>query len=204
MAKGSHKEPHDIANRNISSEADRANMDVTELEGVILGIIWSRQPCSPYVVLSRFQRSPTWGWSSSTGAIYPAIRRLKTRGLVDHRSDLNGKRRSEALSLSATGAAVLRRWISNLSEGMGSAGIDPIRTRVNYLASLDFDAQIEFLDRAEEVTRSRLELARKSKGDPEAQHNWTLQATARGAVHQLEARLKWLRELRELVDRGNG
>ena len=166
---------------------------------MILGIVWSREPCSPYVVLSRFQRSPTWGWSSSTGAIYPAIRRLKERGLIDHRSDSTGNRRSELLSLSAVGAVALREWISRLSEEMGSAGLDPIRTRVNYLPALEPDARRAFLDRAEEVTRSRLELARVSRGDPEAKQSWTLIATASGVVHQLEARLKWLCELRHIL-----
>lgn len=172
---------------------------MTELEGVILGIIWSRQPCSPYVVLSRFKQSPTWGWSSSTGAIYPAIRRLKQRQLLAARAEAKGKRRSELLSLTPSGQAELQKWISEVAEEMGSAGIDPIRTRVNYLAVLDPPARIAFLDRAEEVTRSRLARAHASSADPEARESWTLAATSIGVVHQLEARLLWLHDLRQLV-----
>jgi DNA-binding PadR family transcriptional regulator len=201
MGKEPHRRHSDIANRNIRRQRGDTSAEVTELEGVILGIVWSRQPCSPYVVLSRFQRSPTSGWSSSTGAIYPAIRRLKAKGLLDHRSGSTGKRKSELLSLSVHGSLALRGWISNLAEEMGSAGIDPIRARVNYLMALDGEARSAFLDRAEEVTRSRLELARASKGDPEAKQSWTLLATASAVVHQLEARLRWLRELRELLAR---
>jgi DNA-binding PadR family transcriptional regulator len=204
MSEKPHARDSSIANRNIRARRGATKEQVTELEGVILGIVWSREPCSSYVVLSRFQRSPTWGWSSSTGAIYPAIRRLKARGLIDHRSDPTGKRRSEALSLSAQGAAVLRSWISNLTEEMGSAGIDPVRARVNYLAALEPDARASFLDRAEEVTRSRLELARASKADPEAKQNWTMEATMAGLAHQLEARLRWLKDLRELVKQQSG
>lgn len=181
------------------ARAPDARAEVTELEGVILGIIWSRQPCSPYVVLSRFQRSPTWGWSSSTGAIYPAIRRLKGRGLIDHRSESTGKRRSEALTLSPLGTTKLRSWISDLTEEMGSAGVDPIRARVNYLAAIEPEERLQFLDSAEKVTRSRLELARASKGDPEAKQSWSLQATAAAVVYQLEARLHWLDEVRAIL-----
>lgn len=172
---------------------------MTELEGVILGIVWSRQPCSPYVVLSRFQQSPTWGWSSSSGAIYPAIRRLKARGLLDRREGATGKRRSELLSLSGAGEEKLRTWIAQLTEEMGSAGIDPIRTRVNYLAALEPEARLEFLDRAEAITRSRLAFAKASRTDPDAKQGWTLRATTLGLVHQLEARLRWLVELRDIV-----
>jgi DNA-binding PadR family transcriptional regulator len=199
------KEPHerdsDIANRNITLRRSDASGEVTELEGVILGIVWSREPCSSYVVLSRFQRSPTWGWSSSTGAIYPAIRRLKAKGLLDHRSDSTGKRKSQLLSLSAQGAATLRAWISNLSDEMGSGGIDPIRTRVNYLMALEPDARSMFLDRAEKVTKLRLELARATNPDPYAKQNWTIEATMAGLAHQLEARLRWLKDLRQIVER---
>lgn len=168
---------------------------------MILGIVWSRQPCSPYVVLSRFQQSPTWGWSSSTGSIYPAIRRLKARGLLDHRSESTGRRRSEILSLSQEGSAALESWLSNLTEEMGSAGIDPIRARVNYLPALSPADRAEFLDRAEAVTRSRLALAHSRLADPDARQNWGLEATTSGLVHQLEARLLWLRELRQILKR---
>ena len=120
--------------------------------------------------------------------------------MLDHCDEVAGKRKSELLLLSAKGASVLRAWIANLTEEMGSAGIDPIRARVNYLAALDTKARSRFLDRAEEVTRSRLDLARASKGDPDAKESWTLIATASAVVHQLEARLKWLRELRELFN----
>lgn len=176
---------------------------MTELEGVILGIVSSRQPCSPYVVLTRFQRSPSWRWSASTGAIYPAIRRLKARGLLSHRSESAGKRKSELLSLSPQGRAVLRAWISNLTEEMGSAGADPICMRVTYLASLEPGARIQFIDRAEEVTRFRLDLAREYRGDPEAKQGWTFEASSLGLIALLEARIRWLKELRKIVERQN-
>lgn len=187
----------DIANHNISARADHAKL--TELEGVILGIVWSREPCSPYVVLSRFQKSPTWGWSSSTGAIYPAVRRLIARELITQRNEATGMRKSKLLSLSGDGLAALRDWIAYMGEEMGSAGIDPIRTRVNYLAALSSNERVEFLKRAEDITQSRLKLARETKTDPDAQQNWTLEATTIGLIYQLEARLRWLRAVRKLV-----
>lgn len=172
---------------------------VTELEGVILGIVWSREPCSPYVILTRFQQSPTWGWSSSTGAIYPAIRRLKQRGLLDSRPEPGSKRNAALLSLTGSGRRALRDWISALSEEMGSASVDPIRTRVNYLAALDAAGRQAFLQRAEAITRSRLRLIHESPVDQSATDSWTLQATSRGLTLQLEARLKWLAELRKML-----
>lgn len=176
-------------------------MVITELEGVILGIVWSRQPCSSYVVLSRFSHSPSWRWSSSTGAIYPAIRRLRARGLLIARSASTGNRRSELLVLSDAGRSVLSDWICALTEDMGSAGPDPICMRVAYLGSIEPKARMAFIDRAEDVTRSRLDLARDYRGDPDASQNWAIEASARGLIKLLEARLEWLQEMRELLAR---
>lgn len=198
MGKKPQNGPH-VANRNIPASQANGSPAVTELEGVILGIVWSRQPCSPYVVLSRFRMSPTWGWSSSTGAIYPAIRRLKERALLDHRPDPASARKAELLSLSDQGLEALRSWITSLSEEMGSPGIDAIRTRINYLAALPPADRDAFLDRAEEVTRSRLGVVRRTRVDPDAVGNWTLKATNLGLEFQLEARLKWLTQVRRLA-----
>lgn len=200
-----HQTPSGIANSNIRDRASSAS--VTELEGVILGIVRSRQPCSPYVVLKRFQQSPTWGWSSSTGAIYPAIRRLNDRGLLASEAESSGAsaRKSELLSLTAKGRSVLEDWIMQLTPQMGSASIDPIRTRVNYLGFVRPEARALFIDRATSVTRSHIKLIERTPHDPNAAENWTLAATTLGLLYELRGRLKWLDHLRTtLEDRSSG
>jgi DNA-binding PadR family transcriptional regulator len=199
MSKQSHESPNNVTNRNIKELAAEASL--TEIEGVILGIVWSRQPCSSYVVLTRFRQSPTWGWSSSAGAIYPAIRRMKSRRLLDARLEEKSKRRAELLALTERGCEALRDWLTDMSEEMGSAGVDPIRTRVNYLAALDAAERERFIDRAEAITRSRLDLVRQRRPDPKAAESWTLEATTMALVLQLEARITWLKALRPLARR---
>ena len=199
MAKRSHDGPPDIANRNVHEAEPGRNPSLTELEGVVLGIVWSRQPCSPYVVLRRFRASPTWGWSSSTGAIYPAINRLRARGFLDHHPDLRSSRKAGLLSLSDSGLSALRDWISGVTEEMGSPGIDPIRTKLNYLAALAPVDREAFLDRAEQVTRSRIDLVRSSSIDESATGNWTLKAAYIGVEMQLDARLRWIARVREIA-----
>jgi len=125
---------------------------------------------------------------------------LKARDLLDHRPDLASNRKAELLSLSETGLSALRTWITSVTEEMGSAGIDPIRTKINYLAALASTERDAFLDRAEQVTRSRLDLVRKTLVDQAAIDNWTLKAAHLGLESQLEARLKWLGRVRQLAD----
>lgn len=95
---------------------------------------------------------------------------------------------------------MLRAWIASLSDEMGSAAADPICLRMTYLAALEPRERVSFLDRAEKVTQSRLELARAYKGDPEAKQSWTFEASLRGLIYQLEARLRWLQDMRQIID----
>lgn len=87
-----------------------------------------------------------------------------------------------------------------VTEEMGSPGIDPVRTKINYLAALTPAERHAFLDRAEQVTRSRLDLVRNTPADDAAAENWTLKATLLGVETQLEARLQWLTQVRQLAD----
>lgn len=178
-------------------------MSLSELEGVILGIVSTRQPCTAYAVRSRFEQSPTWGWSSSKGAIYPAISRLIGRAVLESRPAEKGRRKSEMLFLTTKGEGELQVWVSSIREEMGGAPVDPIRTRVNYLAALPIGERQAFLDQCEEAAIAALKRATGTVPDPDAQNRWTLHATALGVQMQIEAKLRWLRIVRELaLDQG--
>jgi hypothetical protein len=124
---------------------------------------------------------------------------LKVRGFLNHHPDLRSSRKAGLISLSHSGLAGLRSWISGVTEEMGSPGIDPIRTKLNYLAALPPGDRKAFLDRAEQVTRARLELVRNSSTDESAAASWTLEAALLGVEMQLEARLQWLARVRQLA-----
>ncbi len=169
-------------------------MEVTELEGAILGIVAGRQPCSAYAVRRRFERSPTWGWSSSKGGIYPAIKRLLSRNFLTATPSREGQR-SAQLELSEEGRRALTRWIESISSEMACAPVDPIRTRVNYLFAVPRDRRRKFLDRASREVAAALEAASVMQTDDHAKDGWSLAAGRLGLRMQLEAKLSWLRLL---------
>ncbi|WP_425505266.1 PadR family transcriptional regulator [Sphingomonas sinipercae] len=173
-------------------------MPITELEGVILGIVHSRGVCSTYAIRRRFEQSPTWGWSSSKGSIYPAVRRLTARGLLVGAQSRETERGTELLQITATGKHELAAWITALTPEMGGAPVDPIRTRVNYLGALVAKDRNTFLAAAEKSIRDALDRASAAENDPLASDNWTLHATALGIQLQLQAKLRWIEELRKL------
>lgn len=174
-------------------------MSVTELEGVILGIVSSRQPCSAYVIRRRFEESPTWGWSKSKGAIYPAVSRLISRGSLAAEQASVGRRQKELLTLTELGRGDLIQWINAIPTEMGGAPVDPIRTRVNYLGNLNPAERNQFLERAERAARDALMRSTLVVPDPEAAEAWTLHATALGVQMQIKAKIEWLRAVRKLT-----
>jgi len=174
-------------------------MPVTELEGVILGIVEGRGSCSAYAVRKRFEASPTWGWSASKGAIYPAINRLLSRGYLQSGAARQGRQEVSLLSITPTGLEQLSTWILNVGTRMGGAPVDPVRTRAHYLGALGVDQRREFLDRAERVAREALEIARKAAADPAARHNWAHEAALVGVRMQIETKIRWLKQVRKIA-----
>lgn len=165
---------------------------MNELEGCILGVIWRDGPISAYGVRADFARSRTAEWSSSTGTVYPAIRRLREAGHVDATSP-QGPRNTELLTVTAAGLDLLQRWLGAVDD-WGGANADPLRTRLHFLLALPKAQRRRTLLRYKEVTRQALDRARedeersrKAKDRTRAEYIGNV-----GCRYQLEARLAWL------------
>jgi DNA-binding PadR family transcriptional regulator len=167
-----------------------------ELEAVVLGLLATDGPATPYAVRQYFLRSPSPTWSGSAGAIYPLIRRLRRRGLVATESSRTGKRRSDTCRITPAGRRALREWLLE-EAGAHVVGVppDPLRVRVAFLSTLAPHERRAVI--ADAVGRAREHLkeiardlaARRTSGDrPGGQ-------VARGALLMMRARVRWLEEL---------
>lgn len=107
---------------------------LTELEGAILSEIHHRSAGTAFKVRKAFQTSPSLEWSGSSGAVYPAIRRLSSQGLI--RSEPQAMaRKTNILSLTSDGVARLNAWIGD-ADRAGGLGLDPFRLRSGLWAHL--------------------------------------------------------------------
>lgn len=165
---------------------------LTELDNCILGVVWREGPMTAYGVRSHFGRSTTTTWSSSTGTVYPAIRRLRAAGFLDAASP-TGPRKSELLSLTAKGLQALEKWLTNIEAQIGASTADPIRTRVHFLTALDPSSRKRVFGEFRAVTKSAISRLEKLAEEP------ATSALARserlgtlGALAELRARLEWL------------
>jgi DNA-binding PadR family transcriptional regulator len=165
---------------------------LTELDNCILGVVWREGPMSAYGVRAHFAGSNTVSWSSSTGTIYPAIRRLRGAGFLKAAAP-EGPRRSELLSLTPKGRAALDDWVTNVSPELGSSTADPIRTRVHFLKVVDAKARKRaFADyrKATVAAIERMELALAKPAVSAVEKSERLGTL--GALAEIRARLEWL------------
>jgi|SRR6185503_1548573 len=168
---------------------------LTEVEGCALGVVWQRGPCTAYEVRMEFAISSTPRWSASAGSIYPALKRLLRRKLVEAEAEDWGPRSKTRFAITRRGLAQLHRWVGPpFASGLVGPTFDPIRTRSCFLGSMPRPARAKFVNQARRETRAALEVLRAEAELPYAEADFEA-ISLRGSVLELEARLRWLDEL---------
>jgi DNA-binding PadR family transcriptional regulator len=168
----------------------------TELESCVLSIVRDREPCTAYAVRMTLAASASSFWSGSSGAVYPLLRRLQARGLVEVVDQPWGEGSKKLFRLTRAGRAEVKHWVRSLPEWSGAVTMDPIRTRVFALDALTLRERELFLDRSEELTRESIaRLKDEIAASRKAGRHWEAIGTT-GALRELEARLRWLAEVR--------
>jgi DNA-binding PadR family transcriptional regulator len=85
---------------------------ITTLGYAILGLL-HLEPRTGYALRKVFETTPMGHYSSSPGAIYPALKRLEKRGLASSQIDDSTKLRpKQVYSTTEAGVEVLRHWVS--------------------------------------------------------------------------------------------
>jgi DNA-binding PadR family transcriptional regulator len=161
---------------------------ITELEGAILTEIGYRQRHTAFKVRQAFKSSPSSYWQGSAGSVYPAIRRLVERGLVEAIAS-GDARGTHALCLTADGKAALIEWALDAQASV-AIGTDPFRLRAGLWQTLDVAEQISHAERLIASTRqaiTSLEKYREQQDQYEA-----VQADL--AIELQQLRLGWLKK----------
>jgi len=100
---------------------------LTDLEAAVLTEIAFRGNFTAFRVRRAFENSGSASWRGSSGAVYPAIRRLVRDGAIaaTHSGDKRGGRN---LALTPQGHAALDNWIKDTRRAV-DVGFDPFRLR---------------------------------------------------------------------------
>jgi DNA-binding PadR family transcriptional regulator len=165
---------------------------LSELEGVVLGVVWKFGPCTPHAIRTHFLGSRSARFSGSAGAIYPLVARLQARGLLRSQHDANGRQRRSLYAATPPGKRLLQEWLGSLNEADLGALHDPIRIRIYFLAALPVETRKRFLAEARAGLLRTLELMQRDLAGYEQENSRLSALATRGAIDLTRAQLRWL------------
>ena len=170
---------------------DPRRQRVTEHEGLLLSLVARRQPVTAYQLFKMHEQSPVISINSSKGQLYPAIRRLKERRLLEAHRVAGDARGAEELCLTDDGRSALGSWVSRIDDSHIVLD-DPLRTRVPLLNVLSREEQFEWIANAKALVRARVAMIEDYDRSPEDAYQ---QFARQGAMDVLLAKMEWLDEL---------
>lgn len=173
--------------------------NLSELEGVSLGIIYHAQPCTAYFVRSQLKNSPSSHWQASAGSVYPLVTRLEAHGLITAAAD-GDKRGRKKLQVTSTGEDHIKAWIlAGADQAVVAAIMDPIRSRIAFLQLLDSTEQARYLDELIGLMQNLLTETRIRLMQYPLEIDIYGHLVALGAMQTTQARLDWLYQVRKIL-----
>jgi len=169
----------------------KADPRITEYEGVLLALVLRQQPVTAYQLVKIHEQSPVTSFNTSKGQVYPAIRRLKDRGLLEARKVAGDGRGSEALTVTAAGREAVHRWVQDIAPSHMVLD-DPLRTRILSFDILTREEQLAWIARAKALVKQRGEIV--------DDYNRTIEVpfqdfAYRNVTEALRTKMEWLDEL---------
>ncbi len=131
---------------------ERGGAQLTDLEGATLAEIATRGAATSYAIAQAFAGSPSEYWSGSAGAVYPLIKRLAARGLLEASAAAAGRRERLDYRITGAGRAALEGWLLDAQRAAGM-GFDPLRTRLMHLHLVPPERRTAFLDEVRALSR---------------------------------------------------
>ena len=85
-------------------------MDLSPTGRVILGVL-AVEPRSGYDIKALTDKSTRFFWAASYGQIYPELKRLSDRGLIDGSDESHGSRKRTVYRITREGRKALAEWL---------------------------------------------------------------------------------------------
>jgi PadR family transcriptional regulator, regulatory protein AphA len=116
--------------------------ELSSVGKVILGALHLR-PRSGYEIKGLVDHSTRFFWAASYGQIYPELRRLEERGLIQGASEPRGGRRRRVYRLKPAGRRALREWL--LAPELTYEVRDEGLLKLFFASALDDDEALELV-----------------------------------------------------------
>lgn len=169
---------------------------LSDNEGTLLALVVREQPITPYQVRRVYQDSPVSNFNTSPGKIYPLIRRLQQRGLLDAKGVSGDRRGTERLECTEAGRSALKEWLKHVRPHHLMLE-DPLRTKLQSFDLLNRDEQIQWVVDVKTMLSEKLDEVERYSRDVIVPYQDLVHDNA---VRTLRARMDWLdRVLRTVV-----
>jgi len=169
--------------------------ELSDLECVVLGLVWRKGSCTAYAIRKEFVQSSSSYWSGSAGAIYPLMERLEKRRLIESQAGSQGKRNHLLYSITSEGERELSRWLSDLPSNKSCViTFNPLRSRMFFLDALSREDRIAFLRNAQAKLKQEVPRALDKQGDYLERGDFFGNLAMESVLHTLRSQLSWLDE----------
>ena len=170
--------------------------NLTDNEATLLALVIRAGPMTAYQIAKVYEDSPVSNFSTSKGKIYPLIRRLRDRGLVDAKRVSSDARGTELLESTPEGRRAVRDWVKETRPGHLLLE-DPLRTKVQSFDLLSREERIEWIVETKAHLLNKLEQIEEYGRQVEVPFQ---DFVHENAVRSLRSRMDWLETvLRTLV-----
>ncbi len=167
---------------------------LTDLEYIMLGIL-SFGPTTGYEIRRVVEQSPVIGFSSSAGAIYPAIKRLEQGGYLKSQLEIQELRpNKKVLSITEEGRTALKQWLkSPLSEKDYEKVHDPLMAKVLFFHNLTIEESRQYLESQVQMVEEYIQELEHTSGNFKGMGFYQSLCMESGIVH-MRTQLNWLRD----------
>jgi|KBSSwiStaDraftv2_1062776.scaffolds.fasta_scaffold49605_2 DNA-binding PadR family transcriptional regulator len=169
----------------------KSETKVTEHEGMLLALILRQQPVTAYQLFRFFETSPVTSINASKGQLYPAIKRLRERGLIEGRKVAGDGRGAEALSVTDAGRDMVRSWTRAIDATHITLD-DPLRTRILSFDMLSRDERLEWIVKAKALVKQRRAIVEEYNQSVTVPYQDFAYASV---MEALRVKMEWLDEL---------
>jgi DNA-binding PadR family transcriptional regulator len=166
----------------------KTRYSLTDNEGTLLALVARGEPITAYQISKIYEGSPVSNFNTSTGKIYPIIKRLKDADYLRARLVKGDARGTEQVLTTKRGQEALRSWIKEIRPSH-LLPEDPLRTKVQSFDLLSRKERIEWI--------SELKMSLLEKLEKVEEYGRGKSAPYQGLVHDnavraLRSRMDWL------------
>lgn len=132
-----------------ASKSSPEDLSLTHAEAMALMTAYRFGPLTTYRLRRFYAEAPVASYSNSTGTVYPVVRRLSARGLLEVRPVEGSRRGAETIACTEAGRRALKAWVMTLGNDEAIL-VDTARSKLACFTLLTPAERLEWFERLQQ------------------------------------------------------